>query len=442
MDSEDAVSEGWVLLPDEEDDPRFDAYGFRAPQIRSSQEGVLQQSPTLRPAAIEAAAPSRPAAAAAAVASLRWRRRISRRRPMELKRLVRQGIPSACRADVWPFLARAETLRCVEPSDYFTSLRNASCAPASAAAADAYHKVARQIDLDVARTFPSHRLFGARDGRQRLRDVLLCYARRSPVEVGYVQGMGFLAAVLLLFLTEEDAFFVLCAIVERLLPPLFFSPSLLGLRAELGVFGELVAAKLPRLSAHLAANGVAPELYATKWFIALYSSTLPIATVLRIWDAFFCEGVKVLHRVGLALLKICEARLLACTEQHHLLLVIQHEEAGCHDVGRLFALAFDTRAFVGPFPRSRLLSLRARRVRALYADPREAAFEAGGGTRAEAVPLTLAPPGAHEQRQLSDAEASGVAESSSDDDDAAGAADPFEMLSVDDLVEHPARRYM
>ena len=39
---------------------------------------------------------------------------------------------------------------------------------------------------------------GKEDGAQKLRSVLIAYARRDP-RVGYVQGMGFVAALLLVF---------------------------------------------------------------------------------------------------------------------------------------------------------------------------------------------------------------------------------------------------
>lgn len=68
-----------------------------------------------------------------------------------------------------------------------------------------------------------------------------------------------------------------------------------------------------------------PILYMMEWFMCIYTRTLPWASVLRVWDMFFCEGltiilffyndeiwlhfgrmhagVKVLFRVGLVLLK-------------------------------------------------------------------------------------------------------------------------------------------
>ena len=55
-------------------------------------------------------------------------------------------------------------------------------------------------------------------------------------------------------------------------------------------------------------------LFCSKWFICLYSEVLPVETVLRIWDAIFYEGNKILFRVALGLLKLNQARLLSKTD--------------------------------------------------------------------------------------------------------------------------------
>ncbi len=46
-----------------------------------------------------------------------------------------------------------------------------------------------------------------------------------------------------------------------------------------------------------------PVLYMTEWFLCVFARTLPWPCVLRVWDMFMCEGVKVLFRVALVLLR-------------------------------------------------------------------------------------------------------------------------------------------
>ena len=48
-----------------------------------------------------------------------------------------------------------------------------------------------------------------------LKNILLAYSVRNP-QVGYCQSMNFLCAMLLLYLEEEQAFWVLAALVEVL----------------------------------------------------------------------------------------------------------------------------------------------------------------------------------------------------------------------------------
>lgn len=80
--------------------------------------------------------------------------------------------------------------------------------------------------------------------------------RRNP-HVGYCQGMNLVTSTLLLvYGNDEEAFWVLCAIIEQLLPREFFSSSLLVSRACPMVLMDYVEETLPRLYAHLVDLGV------------------------------------------------------------------------------------------------------------------------------------------------------------------------------------------
>ncbi len=50
-------------------------------------------------------------------------------------------------------------------------------------------------------------------------------------------------------------------------------------------------------------HSVEPVLYMVEWFMCMYCRTLPWNVVLRIWDVFLCEGVKVLFKVAIVLLR-------------------------------------------------------------------------------------------------------------------------------------------
>ncbi len=67
--------------------------------------------------------------------------------------------------------------------------------------------------------------------------------------------------------------------------------------------GALVQDKLPRVHRQLQRIDVPLEPLTVNWLLCLFVNTLPLETLFRVWDCFFLEGVKVLFRAGLALLK-------------------------------------------------------------------------------------------------------------------------------------------
>lgn len=87
--------------------------------------------------------------------------------------------------------------------------------------------------------------------------------------------------------------------------------------------GEILFSLLQKVSPvahkHLSWQKIDPLLYMTEWFMCAFTRTLPWSSVLRVWDMFFCEGVKIIFRVGLVLLKHAlgsPEKLKACQGQY------------------------------------------------------------------------------------------------------------------------------
>ncbi|XP_037536606.1 TBC1 domain family member 10A [Nematolebias whitei] len=101
---------------------------------------------------------------------------------------------------------------------------------------------------------------------------------------------------------DQDAFWGLVQICEKYLPG-YYSPGLEAIQLD----GEILFALLRRVSPpafrHLEKHKIDPILYMTEWFMCAFSRTLPWASVLRVWDMFLCDGVKIIFRVGLVLLR-------------------------------------------------------------------------------------------------------------------------------------------
>ncbi|PNW70621.1 hypothetical protein CHLRE_17g727450v5 [Chlamydomonas reinhardtii] len=173
------------------------------------------------------------------------------------------------------------------------------------------------IMRDLNRTYPTHIYFTQRQGpgQRALYSVLRAYAVYDS-KVGYVQGMGFLAAVLLLYMDAEEAFWTLVAVMKGPLGPdkgeglqRLYMPGMPGLQGSLYKFKRLLPEVAPRLAARMEREGVEPALYATHWFNTAFAYSMPFPHLLRVWDIFLAEGQKMVFRVGLALLQSSERRL-------------------------------------------------------------------------------------------------------------------------------------
>lgn len=154
------------------------------------------------------------------IATLGNEGRGGKQRWKEFKGLVLGGIPVAYRWKVWAECSSATALRV--PGYYEDILQNGQDDPL----------VISQIAMDINRTLTDNIFFRKGPGVQKLKQVLVAYSRRHPA-VGYCQGMNMIAASLLLIMpSEEDAFWVLCSIVEKILPKTYFETSLLASRAD------------------------------------------------------------------------------------------------------------------------------------------------------------------------------------------------------------------
>ena len=218
--------------------------------------------------------------------------------PLELKKLARKGIPAAFRSHIWAQALHLEQIKADSPGRY---------AQLCSAAADA--EAVKAVEKDLDRTFVNHPAFHLSPMLQRLRRVLVAFASHCP-HIGYCQSLNFLAGFLLLQFREDDAFWLLVTVCNAVLPPDYFTHSMLGLHTDLAVLSCVLATHLPRLSAHLQALQVDIRPIAFPWLLSVFVKTLPIESALRVWDSFVLEGSKVLFRTALALLSVHEERIV------------------------------------------------------------------------------------------------------------------------------------
>ncbi len=99
----------------------------------------------------------------------------------------------------------------------------------------------------ICRTFPQHIYFRhSGQGLASLRRVLQAFALHSP-GIGYCQSLNFVVGMMLIFMDEEDAFFLLVTIVEQLLPSDYYTKSMVGTYVDQFVLAHIIKKFLPKI---------------------------------------------------------------------------------------------------------------------------------------------------------------------------------------------------
>ena len=112
-------------------------------------------------------------------------------------------------------------------------------------------------------------------------------------------------------MTEEEAFWTMATILTEYDHAKFFIPSMPGLWETFYVYQKLLKDKLPKLHSHLTDINLCPSMYASQWFMTLFSVGFPFECTVRVYDCFLTEGTKILYRVALYIMKENEDDLLA-----------------------------------------------------------------------------------------------------------------------------------
>jgi hypothetical protein len=99
-------------------------------------------------------------------------------------------------------------------------------------------------------------------------------SRRYDPDVGYTQGLAFIVAALLLNMPEEEAFCVLVRLMHSYDLRSHFVPEMPGLQLRMYQFDRLLEDILPAVHLHLLRAGVKSSMYASQWFMTMFSYRL------------------------------------------------------------------------------------------------------------------------------------------------------------------------
>ncbi|KAI9873164.1 MAG: hypothetical protein M1830_000754, partial [Pleopsidium flavum] len=290
----------------------------------------------------------------------------------KVKRFVRKGIPPEWRGAAWFWYAGGFTCLHRHPGLYQGLVEKSK-------RGEMNENDAELIERDLHRTFPDNLIFKpdstpsddhpkeSKDSHEyqstepetpilkSLRRLLRAFSIHDP-RIGYCQSLNFLAGLLLLFMPEEKAFWMLVIITTTYLPGTH-EISLEGANVDLWVLMTSIKESMPIIWNKVAGdldgtaagdrrtvNRLPPiTLCTTAWFMSCFIGTLPIETVLRVWDTFFYEGSKTLFRIALAIFKIGEHEIKAVNDPMEIFQVVQTIPRRLIDASQLMDVCFRKR---------------------------------------------------------------------------------------------------
>uniref|UniRef100_A0A674P4H5 TBC1 domain family member 8B n=1 Tax=Takifugu rubripes TaxID=31033 RepID=A0A674P4H5_TAKRU len=214
--------------------------------------------------------------------------------------LIVRGVPEALRGELWMLFSGAVNDMATHPG-YYSELVEQSLGTSTLAT--------DEIERDLHRSLPEHPAFQSDTGISALRRVLTAYAYRNP-KIGYCQAMNILTSVLLLYAKEEEAFWLLVAVCERMLPD-YFNRRIIGALVDQAVFEDLIREHLPQLVEHMTDLSFFSSV-SLSWFLTLFISVLPIESAVNVVDCFFYDGIKAILQLGLAVLDYNMDALISC----------------------------------------------------------------------------------------------------------------------------------
>ncbi|CAD6923061.1 unnamed protein product [Tilletia controversa] len=213
------------------------------------------------------------------------------------------GLPNRLRGELWELTSGSIFARFANQGEYVAILKKYEGRVSTST---------EEIEKDLNRSLPEYAGYQTQEGLGALRRVLTAYSWKNP-ELGYCQAMNIVVAAILIYMSEEQCFWLLDMLCERMLPG-YYTQSMSGTLLDQKVFEHLVQRSLPMIHDHFVSADIQLSVASLPWFLSLYINSMPMIFSFRIVDCFMAMGPKVLFQIGLAILKINGEALLQVTD--------------------------------------------------------------------------------------------------------------------------------
>ncbi|XP_029638480.1 TBC1 domain family member 1 isoform X2 [Octopus sinensis] len=221
---------------------------------------------------------------------------------------IKQGVPKSRRGAIWQLLVEQAQLQSPMVSTG-SGLDDASYDDLMRRLTTHQHAIL----IDLGRTFPKHPYFRTQlgPGQLALFNLLKAYSLIDQ-EVGYCQGLSFIAGMLLIHMDEESAFHILKYLMFNMGLRNQFRPSMTALQIKLYQLTRLIHDNHRDLYEHFEEHEIVPTLYAAPWFLTIFASQFPLGFVSRVFDLIFLQGIDSIFKVALILLGDHKQLIMHC----------------------------------------------------------------------------------------------------------------------------------
>ena len=172
-----------------------------------------------------------------------------------------------------------------------------------------FKKVCDEIGRDLHRTFYIEK-FKTGNGRNMLKNVLTAVGFIRP-EIGYCQGMNFIAGALVnLIDNEEKTFWIFLCFIDNIKLNLLYLKNMPDFLIRVYQLKKLIEFYFPKLGNHLKRNQINIDLFFSKWLLTIFSNYLPFDVLYKIWDVFIIDKWKALFKFCMILLDFMKENLM------------------------------------------------------------------------------------------------------------------------------------
>ncbi|KAH8739326.1 TBC domain containing protein [Cryptosporidium ryanae] len=277
----------------------------------------------------------------------------------KLKRLCIYGIPYEIRGEIWCHLLGSKKMLLCNLNKYKKEVSEF-----------VDKEIENQINLDLNRTFTNVILDkDANDSEivMELYRVLKAFSSFDS-KIGYCQSLNFIAAILLVNMKEELAFWTLVQLISHKRNEDFmicnwsnlenyYKDGMEGIICDMKVLKQLCKSMIPKVHERFEYFGIDIQWFAIEWFLCLFVTTFPNIAAMRLLDFIFCFGSCSLFSISIALLDINKNRIISSNDMEECINAIKSVGKYSKDPQQIIqkAMKYNIRESYIRFQRSKII---------------------------------------------------------------------------------------